>query len=56
MGRRFCGKIGLILNEFKSSGNHSVVWTPSDITSGEYIIRLSVNGGQVATQKIVYIK
>ena len=46
----------LILNEFKGSGNHSVVWYPSDITSGEYIIRLSVNGSQVATQKIVYIK
>jgi hypothetical protein len=46
----------LASNEFKVSGNHSIAWNPENITSGEYIVRLSVNGSQVATQKVAYIK
>jgi len=46
----------LLFNEFKGSGNHSIIWSPDNITSGEYIIRLSVNGSQIATQKVAYIK
>jgi len=47
----------LILNEYKGFGKHSIGWSPNNnITSGEYIIRLSVNEIQIATQKVVYIK
>ena len=46
----------LMLNEFKGYGNYSIVWSPNNITSGEYIVRLSVNESQIATHKVVYIK
>ena len=47
----------LILGEFMSIGNHSSTWTPdNNISTGEYIVSLSMNGIQLATQKIAYIK
>ena len=46
----------LLSNKFKVFGNHSIMWSPNNLTSGEYIIRLSVNGNQIATQKVAYIK
>jgi len=46
----------LLSNEFKAFGNHTIIWSPNNLTSGEYIIRLSVNGNQIATQKVAYIK
>ena len=47
----------LISNEAIVAGNHSIIWNPGgNITSGEYIISLTVNGNQIATQKVAYIK
>ena len=47
----------LALNTFMASGDHSAIWTPdSNISTGEYIISLSIDGTQKATQKIAYIK
>ena len=46
----------LILNDFLITGNHSVVWNPNNISTGEYIISLLINGSQVASQKVAYIK
>ena len=46
----------LILDDFMTVGNHSIVWNPNNIGSGEYIITLQLNGIQVATQKVAYIK
>ena len=46
----------LLSNEFKAFGSHAIMWSPNNLTSGKYIIRLSVNGNQIATQKVAYIK
>jgi len=47
----------LILSDFMTIGNHSMAWTPNNnISAGEYIISLSIDGTQKATQKIAYIK
>jgi len=46
----------LILGEFMSTGNHSATWAPNNVSAGEYIVSLSVDGFQLAVQKIAYIK
>ena len=46
----------LILDNFMTSGNHSAVWSPENLSTGEYIIILNIDGNQVATQKVAYIK
>jgi len=46
----------LLSNEFKAFGSHVIMWSPNNLTSGKYIVRLSVNGNQIATQKVAYIK
>ena len=46
----------LILGKFMSTGNHSAAWIPNNVSTGEYIVSLAINGSQSATQKIVYIK
>ena len=46
----------LIEGEFMSTGNHSSIWIPNNVSTGEYIVSLNINEAQVATHKIVYIK
>ena len=47
----------LILNDFMTTGNHSAIWSPrNNISAGEYIVSFIVDGNQLATQKITYIK
>jgi len=44
-----------LLDEDLAIGNHSIVWTPNNITSGVYIINLSTNSTKL-TSKVAYIK
>ena len=47
----------LVSNDFMVTGSHSAIWSPgNNISAGEYIVSLSVDGNQLATQKITYIK
>jgi len=44
-----------LLQEYKSSGNHSVVWNAKDEPSGVYYYQLNVNG-KLATRKMLLLK
>ena len=46
----------LIINEMFSSGYHSLTWQPENISSGEYIIKMTVNNSDISTFKVLYIK
>ena len=46
----------LIYNDMYVPGNHSIHWEPSNISSGEYLISLTINGNFIKTKKIIYLK
>jgi len=48
-------KVAELVNEVKQSGNHSVVFDASKLSSGTYIYTLSVNGN-IITKKMTLIK
>jgi hypothetical protein len=48
-------KVAELVNEVKESGNHTVVFNASNLSSGTYIYTLSVNGNTV-TKKMTLLK
>lgn len=44
-----------LLQEYKSSGNHSVIWNAKDEPSGVYYYQLNVNG-KLSTRKMLLLK
>lgn len=48
-------KVAELVNEIKESGNHSVTFDASNLSSGTYIYRLSVNGN-VISKKMSLVK
>lgn len=42
-----------LVNEEVGAGNHSVSWTPGQIASGVYFVRLTTTAGTVSTQAMV---
>ena len=47
----------LILDEMMAPGVHSINWHPTnDISSGEYIIKMTVDDASISTYKVLYIK
>ena len=42
-----------LVNEEIGAGNHSVSWTPGEIASGVYFVRLTTSAGTVSTQAMV---
>ena len=46
----------LIYNDMYVTGNYSIYWEPNNISSGEYLIRLTINDSFVKTEKAVYLK
>lgn len=48
-------KVAEIVNEVKESGNHTVVFDASNLSSGTYIYTLSVNGN-IVTKKMSLVK
>ena len=42
-------------SSFKSKGQHSIKWKPSNISSGVYLLNISTSN-QTATQKIMFLK
>ncbi len=48
-------QIASLVNEFKSSGNHSITWSAKEEPSGVYLVLLKVNGSS-ASQKIMLLK
>jgi hypothetical protein len=47
--------VATLIEDYKSSGNHSVVWKAENETSGVYYFQLNVNG-KLATRKMVLLK
>ncbi len=45
--------VDTLVNEEVAAGNHSVSWTPENISSGVYFVRLSTTAGTVSTQAMV---
>ena len=45
--------VDTLVNEEVATGNHSVNWTPENISSGVYFIRLTTTAGTVSTQAMV---
>ena len=48
-------QIATLVQEYKSSGNHSVVWKAENEPSGVYYFQLNVNG-KLATKKMLLLK
>ena len=46
----------LISNKFMVSGNHSISWRPDNLSSGDYLIKLSNDKSIIATKKVTYLK
>jgi len=46
----------LIYNNMYVAGNHSIYWEPSNVSSGEYLIRLTINDSFIKTEKVTYLK
>ena len=46
----------LVYNDMYVAGNHSIYWEPGNISSGEYLISLTVNDNFIKTEKVVYLK
>jgi len=47
--------ITTLVEDYKSSGNHSVIWNTNNAPSGVYYFQLNVNG-RLATKKMVLLK
>ncbi|MCK5786053.1 MAG: T9SS type A sorting domain-containing protein [Candidatus Sabulitectum sp.] len=45
--------VDTLVNEEVGAGNHSVSWTPENISSGVYFVRLTTAAGTVSTQAMV---
>ena len=45
--------VDTLVNEEVAAGNHSVSWTPENISSGVYFVRLTTTAGTVSTQAMV---
>ncbi len=45
--------VDTLVNEEVAAGNHSVSWTPENISSGVYFVRLTTTEGTVSTQAMV---
>ena len=45
--------VDTLVNEEVAAGNHSVSWTPGNISSGVYFVRLTTAAGTVSTQAMV---
>ncbi len=45
--------VSTLVNEEVSAGNHSINWTPENISSGVYFVRLTTPSGTVSTQAMV---
>ncbi len=45
--------VSTLVNEEVSAGNHSISWTPENISSGVYFVRLTTPSGTVSTQAMV---
>ncbi|MCK5842661.1 MAG: T9SS type A sorting domain-containing protein, partial [Candidatus Sabulitectum sp.] len=45
--------VDTLVNEEVAAGNHSVSWTPENISSGVYFVRLTTPAGTVSTQAMV---
>ncbi|MEA3266806.1 MAG: T9SS type A sorting domain-containing protein, partial [Candidatus Fermentibacteria bacterium] len=45
--------VDTLVNEEVVAGNHSVSWTPGNISSGVYFVRLTTTAGTVSTQAMV---
>ncbi|MCK5035401.1 MAG: T9SS type A sorting domain-containing protein, partial [Candidatus Sabulitectum sp.] len=45
--------VDTLVNEEVAAGNHSVSWTPGNISSGVYFVRLTTTAGTVSTQAMV---
>ncbi|MCD6588517.1 MAG: T9SS type A sorting domain-containing protein [Candidatus Fermentibacteraceae bacterium] len=45
--------VATLVNEEVGAGNHSVNWTPENISSGVYFVRLTTPAGTVSTQAMV---
>lgn len=45
--------VDTLVNEEVAAGNHSVSWTPGNISSGVYFVRLTTSEGTVSTQAMV---
>jgi len=45
--------VDTLVNEEVAAGNHSVSWTPENISSGVYFVRLTTAAGTVSTQAMV---
>jgi hypothetical protein len=48
-------QVATLIEEYKSSGNHSVVWNAENEPSGVYYFQMNVNG-KLATRKMVLLK
>ncbi len=48
-------KLAEITNEYKNIGNHSITWSPKNISSGLYFIKISQNEFSEKL-KLMYIK
>jgi hypothetical protein len=48
-------QVATLIEDYKSNGNHSVVWNAENETSGVYYFQLNVNG-KLATRKMVLLK
>ena len=42
-------------SSFKAAGQHSVTWSPQNISSGVYFMNISIDN-KVATQKLMFLK
>ncbi len=45
--------VSTLVNEDVSAGNHTINWTPENISSGVYFVRLTTPSGTVSTQAMV---
>jgi len=45
--------VATLVNEEVAAGNHSIIWTPENISSGIYFVRLTTPAGTVSTQAMV---
>ena len=42
-------------SSFQSKGEHSIIWTPNNISSGVYFLNISTSN-QTASHKLIFIK
>lgn len=46
----------LMSSEFRVAGNHSISWRPRNLSSGDYIVKLSIDESIISTKKVTYLK